>query len=414
MDGFTRRQLLRSAGLAGLGIAAGAALPRGAWAAGEKSFLTTGLPDGVYGIADLEALPGKKPLIKLSYRPPNYETPVDYFKTVFTPNDAFFVRYHLANIPEQIDAKTWRLKIGGEAASTPVEFSLDDLKKFEQVEIAAVCQCSGNRRGLSDPHVPGVQWGLGAMGNALWKGVRFRDLLAKAGLKKEALEIVLDGADGPVLEKTPDFVKSLPVWKALDENTIVAWEMNGQPLPHFNGFPARLIVPGWTATYWTKHFTSADVVTKPFEGFWMKTAYRIPTGKFPVIDRFISQEALANTPITEMVVNSIITSPAGGTKVSVGKPVEITGIAWDGGYGIAGVEASGDGGKTWAAASLGKDYGRFSFRPWTFSFTPHQKGDATVMVKATNRMGQTQTESLIFNPAGYHNNVMRPLHLTVA
>jgi len=415
MNGFTRRQILHGAGAAGLGIAAGAALPRGAWAAGEKPYLTTGLPDGVYSTADLEALPGKKPLIKLSYRPPNYETPVDYFKTVFTPNDAFFVRYHLASIPEQIDAKTWRLKIGGEAASTPVEFSLDDLQKnFEQVEIAAVCQCSGNRRGLSDPHVPGVQWGLGAMGNAVWKGVRFRDLLAKAGLKKEALEIVLDGADGPVVDKTPDFVKSLPVAKAQDESVIVAWQMNGQPLPHFNGFPARLIVPGWTATYWTKHFTSAMAVTKPFEGFWMKAAYRIPTGKFPVIDRFISQETPANTPITEMVVNSIITSPAGGTTVPAGKPVEIDGIAWDGGYGITGVEVSVDGGKSWASASLGKDYGRFSFRPWSFAFTPTQKGGVTVLAKATNRMGQTQTESLIFNPAGYHNNVPRPLALTVA
>jgi len=415
MDAVTRRELLRSAGAVGLGIAAGAALSRGAWAAEEKPFLATGLPDGVYGTAELEALPGKKPLIRLSYRPPNYETPVDYFGSAYQPNDAFFLRYHLASIPDAINAKAWRLKIGGEAAATPVEFGLDDLQKnFETVEIAAVCQCSGNRRGLSDPHVPGVQWGLGAMGNALWKGVRFRDLLAKAGLKKEALEIVLEGADGPVLPQTPKFVKSLPVWKALDESVIVAWEMNGQPLPHFNGFPARLIVPGWTATYWTKHFTGAAAVTKPFEGFWMKGAYRIPTGKFPVIDRFISQETQANTPITEMVVNSLITAPSEGTSLGLGKSAEIAGIAWDGGYGIAGVEVSLDGGKSWLEASLGKDYGRFSFRPWTFAFTPAEKGAVTLLAKARNRMGQTQTESLIFNPAGYHNNVPRPLHLTVA
>lgn len=414
MEAVTRRRLLLGAGAGALGAGAGLMGARGAWAAQDLP-LTTGLPGGVYDTAVLDALPGKKPLIKLSYRPPNYETPVSYFTSIYTPNDAFFVRYHLADIPESIDANTWRLKVGGEAAATPFEIGLDELKKnFEQLELTAVCQCSGNRRGLSDPHVPGVQWGLGAMGNAVWKGVRFRDVLAKAGLRKDALEIVLDGADGPVLDKTPDFVKCLPVWKALDENTLIAFEMNGQPLPHFNGFPARLIVPGWTATYWTKHITSAQVVTKPFEGFWMKTAYRIPKGKFPVVDRFLSQEADATTPITEMVVNSLITAPSNGTKVRAGQPVEVTGIAWDGGYGIQRVEMSIDGGKNWTDATLGKDYGRFSFRPWSFRFTPKRAGKATVLAKASNRIGQTQTDALIFNPAGYHNNVIRPLNLTVA
>jgi DMSO/TMAO reductase YedYZ molybdopterin-dependent catalytic subunit len=414
MAAITRRHLLQRAGIAGLGAAAGLALPHGSGAA-EKSFLIPGLPDGLYGVAELDSLPGKKPLIKLSYRPPNYETPLEYFGTTVTPNDAFFVRYHLSGIPESIDAKAWRLKIGGEAAATPLELGLDDLmRSFEPVEIAAVCQCSGNRRGLSDPHVPGVQWGVGAMGNAVWKGARFRDVLAKAGLRKDALEIVLAGADGPVLDKTPAFVKSIPVWKALDENTLIAYEMNGQPLPYFNGFPARLIVPGWTATYWMKHVTRAEAVTKPFEGFWMKSAYRIPTGKFPVIDRFISQETPANTPITEMVVNSLTTSPAEGATVSAGKPVEVAGIAWDAGYGVTRVDASTDGGKTWTEAELGEDRGRFSFRPWRFRFTPQTHGTASVLARASNRAGQTQTESLIFNPAGYHNNAIRPLHLAVA
>ncbi|MGC2201041.1 MAG: molybdopterin-dependent oxidoreductase, partial [Stellaceae bacterium] len=196
----------------------------------------------------LDSLPGKKPLIKLSYRPPNYETPVSYFKTAITPNDAFFVRHHLADIPEAIDPKSWRLQVGGEATTTPFELTLQELQTgFEQVEITAVCQCSGNRRGWSQPHVPGVEWGPGAMGNAVWRGARLRDVLAKAGLRKEAIEIVVNGADGLVLDKTPDFVKSIPVWKALDQNTIIAHQMNGQPLPHFNGFPARLILPGWTA-----------------------------------------------------------------------------------------------------------------------------------------------------------------------
>ena len=208
------------------------------------------------------------PLIKKSWQPPNYETPISYFNDVFTPNDAFYVRYHLSNIPE-VAAATWRVKVGGEAAATPLELSLDDLRRnYDSVEIAAVNQCSGNRRGMFEPHVPGVEWGLGAMGNAKWKGVRLRDILAKAGVRKDAVEIVFDGADSAVIPGTPDFVKSIPAWKALDENTLVAYEMNGAPLPHWNGFPARIVVPGWTGTYWMKHVTSINAVTKPFDGFF--------------------------------------------------------------------------------------------------------------------------------------------------
>ena len=381
----------------------------------EQPHLTFGLPAGEYDTAILDTLPGKKPLIKLSYRPPNYETPVPYFSSPITANDAFFVRYHLADIPEQIDLRNWRLQVGGEGATNPFELTMADLQSgFEQVEITAVCQCSGNRRGLSDPHVPGVQWGLGAMGNAVWTGVRLKNLLAKAGLRKETVEVVLNGADGPVIEKTPDFVKSIPIWKALDENTIVAFRMNGQPLPHFNGFPARLVVPGWTATYWMKHLVTIEAATKPFGGFWMKVAYRIPNGKFPVIERFLSQENETSTPITEMVVNSLITSPAEGRRFRAGQPVDVNGIAWDGGYGIRLVEVSIDDGRTWHEASLGKDDGRFAFRAWRYRCIPEGVGTHRIMAKATNRVGQTQVDTLIFNPAGYHNNVIRPTTITVA
>jgi DMSO/TMAO reductase YedYZ molybdopterin-dependent catalytic subunit len=359
----------------------------------------------------LDSLPGKKPLIKLSYRPPNYETPIEYFRSAITPNDAFFVRYHLADIPE-IDAKTWKVTVGGDGANGQAEFNLDDLKKLPAQEITAVCQCSGNRRGLFQPHVAGVEWGYGAMGCAKWKGARLKDLLDKAGIKKEAIEIVLNGADGPVIDKTPDFVKSIPVDVAMAETTLVAYEMNGQPLPHFNGFPARIIIPGWTGTYWTKHIASVTAVTKPFDGFWMKSAYRIPVGKFPVVARFISQETPANTPITEMVVNSLITSHADGDKIKAGAQVAISGVAWDGGYGIRTVEVSADG-KSWSEASLGQDLGRFAFRPWTFRMSA-KRGNNTVMVRATNRIGQTQTTELILNPAGYHHNVVQSITLVAS
>lgn len=383
--------------------------------AAQKLQLPPGLPEGVYRTATLEALPGKKPLIKLAYRPPNYETPVSYFDTPFTPNDAFFVRYHLADIPDAVDAASWKIKIGGEGAGSPFEIGIAELRRdYEAVEIAAVCQCSGNRRGFSEPHVPGVQWGLGAMGNAMWKGARLKDVLAKAGLRKETVEIVINGADGPVLDKTPDFVKSIPLWKALDENTLIAYEMNGAPLPLFNGAPVRLVVPGWTATYWMKHLITIDAVTRPFDGFWVKSAYRIPAGKFPVAQHFQSQVSETSEPITEMVVNSLITSPAPDHKAHVGRPLEVRGVAWDGGYGIRQVEVSVDGGQTWRNAALGKDLGRFAFRQWTHRFVPSRTGSVSVMAKASNGIGQTQAGTLIFNPAGYHNNLVRPLTVTVS
>jgi DMSO/TMAO reductase YedYZ molybdopterin-dependent catalytic subunit len=295
------------------------------------------LPDGTRIEAVLEALPGKKPLIKLSYRPPNYETPIEHLRSAITPNDVFFVRYHLSDIPD-IDAGAWRLTVGGDGAAREVRLSLDELKQLPATEVVAVCQCSGNRRGLFEPHVPGVEWGYGAMGCARWTGARLKDVLDKVGLKNEAIEIVVAGTDKGATERTPPFVKSIPVWKAIEESTLVAYEMNGEPLPHWNGFPARIIVPGWTATYWMKHVTSIRATTKPFDGFWMKGAYRIPVGKFPVVAHFASQETAINTPITEMVINSLITSHADGAKVRGSSKATVGGIAWDAGYGISAVE----------------------------------------------------------------------------
>src|SRR5689334_14876654 len=263
---ITRRHLLATAGA---GVALAVSGQKFAHAAGAD--LTPGVPEGVSTVATMEALPGKKPLIKLSYRPPNYESPIEYFRTPITPNDQFFVRYHLADIPE-VDANTWKLSVGGDGAERTAELTLADLKALPATEVVAVNQCSGNRRGLFKPHVPGVEWGYGAMGCARWKGARLKDILDKVGLKKEAIEIAFDGADKGVTDKTPDFVKSIPAWKAIEDTTLVAYEMNGAPLPHFNGFPARLVVPGWTGTYWMKHLITINALTKPQGGFWMAAA----------------------------------------------------------------------------------------------------------------------------------------------
>jgi DMSO/TMAO reductase YedYZ molybdopterin-dependent catalytic subunit len=407
---LTRREVLGAAG-AGLAVAGGGfALPL-SQASAAGAALSPGVPAGLGSSAVMEALPGKKPLIKLSYRPPNYEAPLQYFRSPITPNDQFFVRYHLSDIPD-VDAKSYKIAVGGDGANGQTEITLDALKKMPSYELTAVNQCSGNRRGLSQPHVAGVEWGYGAMGCARWKGARLKDVLDVVGLKPEAIEIAFNGAEGPAYDKTPDFIKSLPVWKAIEESTLIAYEMNGEPLPHFNGFPARLVVPGWTGTYWMKHLISITALTKPQGGFWMNPAYRIPIGIFPVVARFISQENATSTPITEIVVNSLITSHADGAKVKVGG-VSVGGLAWDGGYGIRAVEASTDGGKTWSTASLGDDLGRYAFRPWTFALAA-KRGKNTVMVSATNKIGQTQTATLLFNPAGYHNNVMQSITLNAA
>jgi len=408
----TRRRVLQL-GAAGAVAAAGIAWWRGAAA---KDVIAPGfadLPAGAMATGELETIPGKVPLIKRTWRPPNYETPIEYFAEEFTPNRAFFVRYHLANIPE-VSAASWSLNVGGPSAASPFTLSLDQLKRdFPAAEVAAVCQCSGNRRGLFQPHVTGVEWGVAAMGNARWKGARLKDVLAKAGMKPDAVEIVLDGADGPVMPATPDFVKSIPVWKAIDENTLIAYEMNGEPLPHWNGFPARIVVPGWTGTYWMKHVTSIQAVPKAYDGFWMKSAYRIPKGRFPLIDRFLTQETDANTPITEMVVNSLIVGISAGQKIPMGQPLTVKGVAWDGGSGISRVDVSTDGGRDWTEATLGPDRGRYSFRSFSLTVTPPARGALTVMSRASNRAGAAQTFELIHNPAGYHHNVVQRIAVEV-
>lgn len=341
----------------------------------------------------------------LTHRPPNQESTPKELSAPFTPNDKFFVRYHLSAIPK-LDAKKWKLELSGEAFEKSISFTLEDLKKnFEHVEITAITYCAGNQRGLFKNRVPGVQWKYGAMGNAKWKGVRLKDVLQKARIKKDAVEFVFNGADMPVFEKTPDFIKSLPISKAMDENTIIAFQMNGKPLPQNQGFPARLIVPGWTATYWMKHLISIKAVAKPHDGFWMNTAYRIPKGKFPEKDSFKSQETKENTPVTRLVVNSIISSVQDGQKFKTGKKHTIEGKAWDGGSGIKTVETSVDGGKTWIQAELGPNYGVYSWRPFHFSFQPHAPGEYILMAKATAQDGATQVFEEIPNPAGYHRNV---------
>jgi DMSO/TMAO reductase YedYZ molybdopterin-dependent catalytic subunit len=397
----TRRSVLQTAA-SGLLMAGAARLSR------------AGLPAGALESEALETLPGKDRLLKRAFRPPNYEAPLSYLNDAITPNNRFFVRWHLANIPTA-DADSWRLKIGGDASSRPRELTLHELKTgFEPVEVVAVCQCAGNRRGLAEPHAPGVEWANGAVGNARWKGARLKDVLAHAGVKKEAVEIAFDGGDRPVLDATPDFVKSIPAWKALDDNTLVAYEMNGEPLPHWNGFPARIVVPGWVATYWVKQVVNISALLQPLKGYWVNTAYRLPKGKYPSVDRFISQESATTTPITEVDLVSLMTNINEGQQFRSGEPIVVRGIAWDAGYGIGNVEVSVDDGRTWRRAELGTDLGRYSFRTWQFAFTPREKGPVTLTCRASNALGLVQPERWVANGAGYRNNVAQKIAIGIA
>ena len=282
---------------------------------------------------------------------------------------------------------------------------MDALKRLaDPVEIVAVNQCSGNSRGHFTPRVNGGQLSNGAMGNARWTGIPLKTVLEKAGVRAGAVQVSFDGLDRPPVGDGPDFVKALDVEHALDGEVMIAWQMNGADLPLLNGFPLRLVVPGYYGTYWIKHLSGIQVLAKPFDGFWMSTAYRIPDNACACIAP--GTAAARTTPIKRFNVRSFITSPAAGTQVPVGRATAVRGIAFDGGYGITEVAFSPDAGKTWQAAALGPDLGRYSFREWTASFTPRAPGALDLRVRAVNRIGQSQPLDGLWNPAGYMRNAV--------
>jgi len=362
------------------------------------------------GERDLVAYPQKRPLIRMTARPPQLETPFAVFNEgLLTPNDAFFVRYHLSDIPTSIDPAAFRLKIHGKVA-TPLTLSLDEIKKLAPaVEVVAVNQCSGNSRGYFKPRVNGGQLGHGAMGNARWTGVALKTILEKAGLAKEARQVAFNGLDKPPLPGTPDFVKALDVDHALDGEVMLAWAMNGEDLPMLNGYPLRLVVPGYYGTYWVKHVDDIEVLDSVFTGFWMSAAYRTPDT--PGRSLTPGTTAKKTEPIQRFTIRSFITSLTDHATVPVGRETVVRGIAFDSGQGIREVAFSSDGGRTWRAANLGEDLGRYSFREWKIPFTPAQRGPLTLMARALNRIGESQPLEPLWNPAGYLRNVVEPVHV---
>jgi DMSO/TMAO reductase YedYZ molybdopterin-dependent catalytic subunit len=347
------------------------------------------------GLAQPQAGVDPSEMIVRAKRPEDLEMPNSGFSDFITPVERFFVRTHVA-VPN-VDIATWRLKIDGNVAA-PLTLSIDDLRKMPSFELPAVLECAGNGRSFYEPPVAGVQWANGAVGNGTWRGVRLRDVLERAQPKPGTVEILFDGADVPI-GTMPDFQRSIPLKKALHPSTLLAYEMNGGPLPVKHGFPLRAVVPGWTGNSWVKWVTNISVLTEPANGFWMKNAYLYPSR--PVAPGSTAPADIMK-PVTSLRVKSVIVSPASGAVVDVGRPVTIAGAAWSGESGnVTQVEVSTDRGRTWKPAKLTGPVTAFAWRLWNFSRTPSAQGYYTVMARAHDSTGDVQPLVAEWNPSGY-------------
>lgn len=395
----SRRQFIT--GVGGLGLV-------GLWGVSARSAAekSVDFPFVNGGRELVENFPQKRTMVSQRARPPMLETPFEVFdRGVFTPNDQFYVRWHLANIPTVIDPRSFRLNLHGHV-SQPISFTLDDLvRKFKPIEFAAVNQCSGNSRGFFAPRVAGGQWANGAMGNALWRGVSLKALLARAGVKAGALQVRFNGLDTGVLPQTPDFMKSLDVDHAQDGEVMVAYAMNGEPLPLLNGYPLRLVVPGWYATYWVKMLNDIEVLDKPDDNFWMTKAYLIPDT--PQADIVPGQQGVKMIPISRMVPRSFMTNVKPEAKFKTGETRMVRGIAFGGDSGVAKVLFSADAGTHWQEAQLGPDHGKYSFRQWSVDVRLSSVGPQTLMVKAFNTAGASQPDRANWNGSGFMRNVVQ-------
>jgi sulfite oxidase len=342
-------------------------------------------------------------------RPLDAETPVQEFTAYLTANSRFFVRSHFGPPPvELLSAQNWRLSVDGMVDRSLI-VTLTELKQFEEVSVTAVVQCSGNGRAFHRPKAPGVQWERGAVGNAQWAGVRLRDVLAKAGIQAGAHHVQFQGADRPVVASVPLFTRSIPLEKALHPDTILAYEMNGRPLPLLHGAPLRVITPGWMADSCTKWLTEITVQAAEAKGYYMQTAYRVPMTPVEQGRRASGQ----STPVEAMVVKSLVAAPKEGETVKSG-PVSIQGVAWGGEVKVAMVEVSLDEGKTWETARLvGEDHS-YAWRQWQLVWKAKTAGTFTILCRATDDHGQTQPKTSPWNPSGFLWNGWDRVTITVA
>ena len=422
--GFSRRSLLKVLGLAGGGLAPGGWLRDGATMAQDpprgsalETFTGPGANPHWNSVGPYVTEPQKVPLILLTDRPAQLETPRHYFRTTFTPNEAFYVRWHLEGIPNRLDLKQWKLQVEGNVKK-PLALSYADLtEKFQPVSVAAVNQCAGNSRSRLQPRVPGAQWGNGAMGNALWTGIRLREIMDLAGVKSDSLQLQFQGLEtgqGPAGFGSNLFLKSLELANPVIDDCVVAYLMNGEPLPMLNGFPVRLVVPGYFATYWTKCLTWIRVLNVPDENFWMKTAYRVPdTPRGNTNPEDVKAGKVKTIPVERFPVRSFLISPDGSSKIPAGLSVALRGIAFSGFGRVNRVEVSADGGTTWTDAKLGEDHGSYSFRTWEAPWKAKSPGRYSLAVRATDEKGNTQPDEPVWNPGGYMWNRIERQELVV-
>jgi len=410
MSGISRRKLLKTITAGGSALALvrfseARARAQGRGPEAMPSFTGPGANPYWTSVGPVATYPQKYPLVLLTDRPVQLETPRQYFQSPFTPNGAFYVRWHLDGIPKTVDLAEWRLEITGNVEE-PTKLPLSAIvSKMPRISIAAVNQCSGNSRSRMQPRVAGGQWGNGAMGNALWTGVSLRELLDAAKVKPGSVQVQFQGMDrgkGPEGLGSNAFLKSLDLADPVLKECILAYEMNGEPLPMLNGFPLRLIVPGYFATYWVKALTTIRVLDKADENFWMKTGYRVPdTPRGNTTPEEVKAGSVKTVPITRMPVRSFIISPEEDAKIPMGMTVMLRGIAFSGYGGVTRVEVSDDDAKTWAPARLGEDYGPYSFRTWEFSWKPERAGGHVLAVRATDAKGNVQPDGPVWNPGGY-------------
>jgi sulfite oxidase len=341
-------------------------------------------------------------LLQMNGYPLNVETPLELLTDYLTPNELFFVRSHW--LPRMPDAKTWRLVVDGDVR-TPLKLSIADLKKMPRAEATCVLQCAGNGRGLQSPVVPGVQWIHGAVGNARWSGVRLRDVLARAGVGASAQHLHTFGSDDPP-GKVPPFHRSLELAKAMDD-CILAYEMNGQPLPQSHGAPLRLVVPGWAGDHWMKWLVRLTLAPAPQTGFYMDTAYRWPNQPGEPGVAFKPEEM---HPLTEIAVKSNITRAP--KKLRLGETADLRGFAFSGAADIAKVEVSEDR-KTWQRATLDPRHAPHSWRLWSYRWKPTRIGAHELAVRATDSAGATQPNETIWNQSGYLYNAWHLANIEV-
>ena len=341
-----------------------------------------------------QAPSARKRVLQLNAYTLDAETPLDLLTSYITPNDLFFVRSHW--IPARVDPDAWTLTVDG-AVSKPLRLTLADLEKLPRVEATCVLQCAGNGRSLFRPSMPGVQWGHGAVGNARWGGVRVRDVLERAGLKGAARHLHTFGSDRPP-RQVPPFHRSLEIEKVRQDG-IIAYEMNGEPLSHDHGAPARLIVPGWAGDHWMKWLRQISPSAAPQTGFYMDTAYRYPSRPGNPGQTFGPEEM---QPVRELFVKSNITSVPPGARV--GAPLTVRGFAFSGAPDIARVEVTEDGGLTWRPADLDRQHDPYAWRLWSYTWTPASAGVHRLAVRATDSRGSVQPMEPARNQSAYLHN----------